>query len=33
MYETFVTRGMKIGSTFGQHFQVNVQFKNSKQKV
>jgi hypothetical protein len=28
MYETSIIRGMKIGSTFGQHFQVNVQFKN-----
>jgi hypothetical protein len=33
MYETSITGGMKIVNTFGQHFQVNVQFKNSKQKV
>jgi hypothetical protein len=24
---------MKVGLTFGQHFQMNIQFKNSKQKV
>jgi hypothetical protein len=25
--------GIKVGLTFGQHFQMNIQFKNSKQKV
>jgi hypothetical protein len=33
MFETFIFGGKKVGSTFRQHFQMNIKFKNSKQKV